>query len=127
VPEKRAQAPRKAIQLIPLNLSQITGKYEKPPQSVERDMKSYVKKVHAIDSLDSRRFKKRGQSEERNEGAIACRESLSKIPGLKPEEKERLLSVSIDDENYFQKIESAIMDTSKRIDRDQRLTQVIGR
>ena len=117
----------KAIHLPPLDLKQGSGKFEKPPKSVEKEMDSYRNKVHTIDQLDSRRLRSRKYSEERSVIALACRESVSKIPGLNTAEKGRLMSFSIDDDDYFQGVEQLIFDTSKRIERDQRLNQVVGK
>lgn len=123
---RRSRVPLKAIHLTPLNLKQSPGKFEKPSRSVEKEMDSYRNKVQTIDQLDSRRLRSRKYSEERSVIALACRESVSKISGLNNTEKGRLMSFSIDDDDYFQKVESLIFDTSKRIERDQRLNQVVG-
>ena len=117
----------KVTDIVPLKMEKLPSKFEKPSRMVEKEIREYISKIKILDQADLRRLKTGGRSLELLELAVKTKEQAMNIPGLTTDEKNRIKSLDIEDEDLFKKVEGILMENLRRVERMERVNQVIGK
>lgn len=116
----------KIADLVPFKMQKLPSRYEKSSIMGEREIREYISKLKIIDKADLRKLKTGGRGLEIMELAMRTKEQAMAVPGLTNEEKNKIKSFDIEDEDLFKKVELVLIENLRRIEKLERINQVVG-
>ena len=100
--------------------------YVKPSRNLENEVRQYIQKLRLLDIADARKIRMGGVNVGRRELAMTSRDYACNVVGLTNDERERLMALEIEDMDFFRKMEAILVESLKRIERLERLSEEIG-